>query len=117
MRFLLLILFVCASTALLAQERMAICGLIKPDLPGSNVSKDTSVRIRFSCSRSILSTNQPLYIVDGKEVMQENIRSLDPNKIQSINILKAQRSCWGVDLKDMIIITTKCSSSTLASAL
>ena len=59
---------------------------------------------------SVKVVGAALYIVDGKELKGKNIEDLDPNKIESINVLKGGKAIkkYGNKGKDGVIeITTK----------
>lgn len=76
----------------------------------SNSGVYSSVRIRGASTN--LSTEQPLYIVDGVPVAQKdvaNIQNIDPNDISGINILKDKNATalYGSKAKyGCIVITT-----------
>lgn len=67
---------------------------------------NTQIRIR---GMSTLNSNQPLYVIDGVPTT-ENINSLNPNDIESMQILKdaASASIYGARAANgVIVITTK----------
>lgn len=43
---------------------------------------------RIQIRKSGKGENQPLYILDGKEISQEEMNKIDPTKIESVNVLK-----------------------------
>jgi TonB family protein len=56
------------------------------------------------------SNNPPLYILDGKELSNEEIKTIEPNTIESINVLKnaSATAIYGEKAKNgVIMITTK----------
>ena len=62
------------------------------------------------CGPTINSNNQPLYVIDGVPWEVTKIKSLDPNDIEEIHVLKdtaatALFSCR--TMRGVIIITTK----------
>jgi TonB-linked SusC/RagA family outer membrane protein len=75
--------------------------------PSGKPGSDFSVRIRGIAS--VLGTSQPVYVIDG--VIANDTRSLDPNNIESISILK-DASAAGVygtagATNGVVLITTK----------
>lgn len=69
--------------------------------------------IRFRCSSTTVdSTKQPLLVVDGVPREYSYLKTLDPNQIESISILKESKStqllCTGRALNGIIVITMKC---------
>lgn len=83
---------------------------------GSPRQQKNSAEIRFSddkgnnISPATTLGNQPLYIIDGKIAEGVDMKSMDPNKIQSISVLKdaSATSVYGLrGASGVIIITTK----------
>jgi len=74
---------------------------------GNNIS---SVVIKMDAAGGVNNGQKPLYVLDG-EVISESVMSvIDPNKIESINVLKgpSASSLYGDKGKDgVIMITTK----------
>ena len=64
------------------------------------------------CQGSIRNNSMPNFVVDGELVSEDFLRSLDPNTIESINVLKSSSTVnlckRGYD--DTILITTKGSN-------
>ncbi len=61
---------------------------------------------------------QPLFIIDGKEVGQEELNTLNPNEIASINVLKdkaATRIYGDKGNRGVIVVTTKRPDNTASS--
>ena len=50
------------------------------------------IRIDGSGSRSLSSKDQPLFVVDGEIVNRESLSKIDPNDIESINVLKDEKA-------------------------
>lgn len=68
------------------------------------------VKIRVRGSTSLEGTNEPLYVVDGVPVEQSDMVSLNPNDIESMDILKdaSAAAIYGSRAANgVIIITTK----------
>lgn len=68
------------------------------------------VKIRVRGSTSLQGSNEPLYVVDGVPVEQDDIVSINPNDIQSMDILKdaSAAAIYGSRAANgVIIITTK----------
>jgi TonB-dependent SusC/RagA subfamily outer membrane receptor len=71
--------------------------------------KDTDTTIRIRCHATRTST-EPLYILNGWPMEQKDISNLDPNSIESINIIKnaSAIAIWGHQgVNGVILITTK----------
>ena len=72
--------------------------------------KDSSFRFRTVCAATGTKKMLPLYVIDGRRTASSKIKELNPNAIESINILKGteatkkygKRGKYGV-----ILITTK----------
>jgi len=92
-----------------------------PDIktkPGENAAAlkqsgtpEASTRIVMRCGPSISKGNEPLYVVDGVPYDQDQIKSINPNDIVSIDIIKAPLtetifSCR-TPRSAVILITTK----------
>lgn len=68
----------------------------------------TKVIIR-SCSSKTIDTSQALYIVDGIPMEYSKIQNLDPNKIESISVLKNSSAIlFSSGRKNVIVIRLKC---------
>lgn len=68
------------------------------------------VRIRVRGSTSLEGTNEPLYVVDGIPIEQEDMISLNPSDIQSMDILKdaSAAAIYGSRAANgVVLITTK----------
>jgi hypothetical protein len=88
--------------------RMAICGLVNSEPPKVDTQKIT---IRLRC-HSTRSNTEPLYILDGVPQEPSTLKNLNPNDIESIEIIKeiaatAIFSCG--PRRGIILITTKSS--------
>ncbi len=85
-----------------------IYSYIRGRVPGVEV-RGTSISIRGQ--KSIIGSNEPLILVDGVEV--SDISSLQPDMVESINVLKdaASTSIYGVrGANGVIIIRTRKSA-------
>jgi TonB-dependent SusC/RagA subfamily outer membrane receptor len=80
MKYIVVILFVALSTAALAQESEKQYKL-NPD----------SLTTPFTI-RPHIKANDPLYVLDEKEISYEELQNLDPNKLESIKVLKDSAS-------------------------
>ena len=99
MKYIVATLFVAASIAALAQEDEKQYKL-NPD------SLAAPVRIR----KAHVNLNDPLYILDEKEIPYEKLQELDPNKIESIIVLKDSTSTalYGKKgINGVVVISTK----------
>jgi hypothetical protein len=47
-------------------------------------------KFTVKASYSNISNNEPLYILDGKEIIKEEFQELNPNNIDSVNVLKGE---------------------------
>jgi hypothetical protein len=66
-------------------------------------------KFTVKASYSNISNNDPLYILDGKEIIKEEFQELNPNNIDSVNVLKGDKAIkkYGDKAKDGVIeITT-----------
>ncbi|GAB3520024.1 hypothetical protein GCM10027442_42410 [Emticicia fontis] len=73
-----------------------------------NVFKIPTSDARFRI-RGITDVNEPLFIVDGKEIKREGLSLLNPNDIDSIHVLKGQEAAksYGEKGKGGVIIINK----------
>ena len=69
-------------------------------------SSSTSVRIRGQASMK--ESNQPLYILNGSPVSEEEINQIDPNMIKKIDVLKdaSATSIYGARAANGVILVT-----------
>ncbi|RVU01379.1 SusC/RagA family TonB-linked outer membrane protein [Mucilaginibacter limnophilus] len=82
---------------------------------GLNITTQNSgvfedVRINLRGIRSLLGSNSPLLLLDGVQVPLSYFSALNPNDIESVNILKGANSAaiYGPDaVNGVIVITTK----------
>ncbi len=74
-------------------------------LPDSLRSPDTSIQIRGNA----LPGEDPLYIIDGVEAQTGGIRKLNPDRIESVTVLKnSAAAAYGPKAKyGVVIVTTK----------
>jgi TonB-dependent SusC/RagA subfamily outer membrane receptor len=65
----------------------------RTDEPAKTVFKP----IRIVCASSIAASRSPIFVVDGKMVLEQDIKSINPNNIDKIDILKdvAATSLYG----------------------
>ncbi|MDQ1161555.1 TonB-dependent SusC/RagA subfamily outer membrane receptor [Chryseobacterium sp. SORGH_AS 447] len=67
-------------------------------VPGVKINSITGapgsgkVDISISCQRSLLSDNNPLFIIDGAEASQETFMKTDPKKIESMQVFKGEKA-------------------------
>jgi TonB-dependent SusC/RagA subfamily outer membrane receptor len=54
----------------------------------NNPAKPACTPIRIRCASTIPASRSPLFVVDGKVVEEHDIKSLNPNDIDKIDILK-----------------------------
>jgi len=83
---------------------------------GSNPTTGNSLGIRFRSDNGgemklgDKAANEPLYILDGKPIDAEEMKSINPNTIESINVLKdaSATAIYGLKgVNGVIIITSK----------
>ncbi len=75
---------------------------------GGNLGENTQVRIRGGSS--LTGSNDPLYVVDGVPLISGNQSNINPNSIESIEVLKdaSATAIYGTRAANgVIIITTK----------
>ena len=78
-----------------------------------NASVDPSVRVLLRGNRSFLGNNQALLVLDGVPVNLAYLATLNPNDIESMNILKGGNAAalYGSEAANgVIIVTTKSGS-------
>jgi TonB-dependent SusC/RagA subfamily outer membrane receptor len=74
------------------------------------LTKTTSKPIRIVCTSTLTADNMPLFIIDGKPVSDLDLKSINPNDIDKIDIL---RECFATALygsraaNGAVIITMK----------
>lgn len=77
----------------------------------TSTQPDTGIkRVKFISLNGLSTGNDPMCIVDGKEIKPENLKLLDPNQIESISILKdktATLQYGNAAVNGVIIITMK----------
>ena len=77
--------------------------------PGYSVEKKDTTKIRLRCN-NIVSFEKPLYVIDGIVADESGLKNIDPNDIESIDILKDAASTalfCHQDIRGIILITTK----------
>jgi len=77
---------------------------------GYGAKSDSNIKTSQTTINEINSANPPLYILDGKEISGAEMKKLDPNSIQSINVLKnkAATDIYGdKGVNGVILITLK----------
>ena len=90
---------------------------VQGKLPGVDITKSSGaagakINVTVRGNRSIRADNGPLYIVDG--VQYENIQDINPNDIQSMEVLKdaSSTAVYGSrGANGVIIVTTKKGAS------
>ncbi|UKJ08449.1 hypothetical protein [Solitalea lacus] len=78
--------------------------------PSNGIDTAKDIRICAPSKGSLLSS--PLFILDGKEISQVEIKNLSPNKVESFKVLKDEeaRKLYGDKGKNgVIVITSKCN--------
>jgi TonB-dependent SusC/RagA subfamily outer membrane receptor len=79
------------------------------NITGRNQSANGIV-VRFRCGRSIMGNNIPLFLVDGIRVRNGFLNQLNPNDIESIEVLKSASATaiFGIEgVHGVVIINTK----------
>lgn len=110
---------VCDSTVLPAigsiekalQGRMG-CGIVQVQPPKKERS-DTTVKIRIHCCRTLTSSDEPLFVIDGMPAKGKKIFDLKIEMIESIWVLKNAEAIaiYGSEgINGVIIISTKKST-------
>ena len=97
MKYIVITLFVALSTTALAQE----------DEKQYKLNLDSLASVPAKKPR--VNINDPLYILDDKEILYEDLQKLDPKKIESITVLKDSASTAVYGKKGMygvILIST-----------
>ncbi|HEY9046323.1 MAG TPA: TonB-dependent receptor [Ohtaekwangia sp.] len=90
---------------------------LQGNVPGMDITRTSgaaggTVNVRVRGQRSLLASSEPLYIVDG--VQYSNIQDLNPNDIQSMEVLKdaASTAIYGSrGANGVILVTTKKGSA------
>lgn len=80
------------------------------DIQTTDNGVNPAIRVTLRGNRSILGNNQALFIVDGNQVDNAYVARLNPNDIESTNVLKgaAASAIYGSNAANgVIIITTK----------
>lgn len=108
-----------------AKKKFEFCGMARNFNPlidiskfqNSTIKKDTNPDsqkqiIRIHCFATINKNESPLIVIDGVPFEMANLKSLNPNDIETINILKdatasAIFSCRPSNYNGIILITTK----------
>lgn len=76
----------------------------------TDFSPSGGLEIRVRGNRSMKATNDPLYVVDGMPLVSGSLNNIDPNDIESIDILKdaSATAIYGSrGANGVIIVTTK----------
>jgi hypothetical protein len=87
MKYIVVILFVALSTAALAQENEQQYKL-DPDSLTTPFRIRTPLTNHFGIYWPHIKVNDPLYILDEKEIPYDELQKLDPNKLESIKVLR-----------------------------
>lgn len=130
---LLFLSFVCSSqicdmirdsefqnhTYILQKSKVQMCGGVRGEIDSpsdlatiqaSAIKKDTATKIFIRCGRTPNPDNVPMIIIDGVPVLNNEIKNLNPDDIESIHILKdaTATAIYGCRASNgVIIITTK----------
>lgn len=59
------------------------------NVQAADSAKSHAKPIRIVCTGSLTARNTPLYVVDGKLILEQDIKSINPNDIDKIDILKS----------------------------
>ncbi|WP_022823526.1 TonB-dependent receptor plug domain-containing protein [Hymenobacter norwichensis] len=108
-------LLLSASTNSYAQTALPQLSIGKPEplvqpkngQPAANSAPSTSIRL--SHNTTLASRNPPLYVVDGTPITEERMKTLEPNLIEKIEVLKGSKAAvYGPSgLNGVILITMK----------
>ncbi len=93
-----------------AQKRSAVTGAVT-SVKNERIGKSKNIRIRGASN--VVQEQKPLYVIDGIPVEDYEDGDLDPNEIQSIDVLKdeASTAIYGSrGANGIVIITTKKST-------
>lgn len=74
------------------------------------VDSAPSTSLRISHSTPVASKNQPLYVVDGTPITEVQLKTLEPNQIEKIEVLKDSKATavYGPSgLNGVVLITMK----------
>ncbi len=89
----------------LQEEAIRVIKLLPKMIPGKQDGKSVNVKyslpIAFNVAdksqkqkkgtlKSIATENQPIYVLEGKEISKEELNRIDTNEIKSINVLKGE---------------------------
>ena len=89
----------------------ALKGKVGNHITTCNPIKDSSVRITLRGGVSSLSSNnKPLLFIDGNKVKMDSLNNINPNEIESVNVLKdaAASALYGSEgVNGVILVTTK----------
>src|SRR3954470_23806722 len=112
MRIIITILTVMFASATFGQDT----GVRSESLKANTGIPGPATVVRFRCSSSVDSTNQPLLVVDGEVKEYNYLKTLDPNQIESISILKDSSSTQLFCTRNprgVIVITLKCDKKNI----
>jgi hypothetical protein len=87
---------------------ISVCSAFAQQAEDKRESSDT-IKTKLICVQTI-DKEQPQYIVDGVEVCPEDIHKIDPNQIESIQVLKGtidNRPDGGRKMNGVILIEMK----------
>jgi CarboxypepD_reg-like domain len=110
-----LLLFTLLSLQVLVsfgQEKDVVAKMLENKIPNELIVKniDTLKNFRTHCLATINKKDKPQYIVDGKPVSESFIKKINPNDIESINVLKESekgvKSCAS-NTNGTVLITMK----------
>jgi TonB-dependent SusC/RagA subfamily outer membrane receptor len=81
---------------------------LKKELEERGESLNNYRQSNFNWSQPSLHSKDPLYILDGKKITGKGIKDLDPNKIESISVLKDKTALaqYGIEGRNGVILIT-----------
>ncbi|MCK3684660.1 SusC/RagA family TonB-linked outer membrane protein [Maribellus sp. YY47] len=108
------------SEELTQAKSMNVASSLQGKVPGLNISSLNSgvmedVKINLRGIRSLTGSNNPMLLLDGVPVGLGLLNTINPNDIESINVLKGTSAAavYGPDARNgVIVVTTKSGSKT-----
>jgi TonB-dependent SusC/RagA subfamily outer membrane receptor len=96
------------SLVTFGQEKDSLSQILQNEMANGAIvnSPVTNCKVMRCCMPSISDDDSPLYIVNGKLLKQDAISKINPNDIESINILKGNSatSLYGYQARNGVII-------------
>jgi TonB-dependent SusC/RagA subfamily outer membrane receptor len=94
----------------LGQEKDSISKMLNHQMPNLAIVKNTSKQQNHRCIASIKEEDKPLIVVDNKIMNYSVLTEIDPNHIESINVIKGTEATalYGTaGLNGVLLIKTK----------